>query len=286
MKAYSSLHFRWLGAAGLEFSLNDFSLLIDPYVSRISLFQFLFGGTTPDEQTIFSRITAANAVLVTHSHFDHLMDVPVIAKRFNCPVYGSPNTCTLLERCEVSPSLIYKRAPEDEFIIGPFNVMVMNSSHPYALFFKSIMLPATSKPPRHALDFGIDSQFAYRISVGPRTCLTDPGKEVSKGAIDILFINTLQGTRTVRHILKTLDPGVVIPIHWDNYFRPISVSGGAPGWGVLPVKRVFLKTVKKLVNSLTPRGTFFLPEPFKYYCVEDILQHDHESPSLASLYGV
>lgn len=286
MTATSSFLFRWLGAAGLEFIYNDFSLLIDPYLSRISLFQCLFGRIRPAEQKIFSRITAANAILVTHSHFDHLMDVPAIAKKFNCPVYGSPNTCSLLKRCNVPRSQIYQVAAAEEFVIGPFNVTVMKSSHPFAPLFKSTMLSATAEPPRHAKDFGIDSQFSYRISVGPRTCLTDPGKEVSKGAIDILFINTLQGSRAVRHILKTLDPGVVIPIHWDNYFRPVSGSCRAPGWGVLPVKRVFLKTVKKLAYTLTPRGRFFLPEPFKYYCVEDILYPNHECPSIASLYGV
>jgi hypothetical protein len=132
----------------------------------------------------------------------------------------------------------------------------------------------------------MDLQFSYRISAGSRTCLTDPGKEASKDVIDMLFINTLQGVRIVRHILKTMDPTLVIPLHWDNYFKPISDSHGAPGWGLWPVRRVFLKPLKKLVFTLTPHGNFFLPEPFKYYCMEDILQHDHESPSIASLYGV
>ena len=132
----------------------------------------------------------------------------------------------------------------------------------------------------------MDYQFAYRITVGSSACLTDPGNEAGKEVIDILFINTLQGSRIVRQILKTMDPALVIPIHWENYFMPISDFHGAPGWGIFPVKRVFLKKVKKLIYSLTPRGNYFLPEPFKYYCVEDILQHHHETPSLASLYGL
>jgi len=280
------LLFRWLGAAGLEFSYNGFSLLVDPYISRIPLFKFLFGKVKPDEPKIFSKITAANAILVTHSHFDHLMDVPVIAKKFNCPVYGSPNTCALLERCKVPPTQIHTVAPSDEFSIGPFSITVMKSSHPFVSLFQPVIIPKKSEPPRHALDFGMDLQFSYRISAGSRTCLTDPGNEASKDVIDILFINTLQGSRTVRTILKTLDPLAVIPIHWDNYFKPISDSHGAPGWGLWPVRRVFLKPLKKLVYTLTPRGRFFLPEPFKYYRVEDILQHGHEFPSIASLYGM
>jgi L-ascorbate metabolism protein UlaG (beta-lactamase superfamily) len=214
------------------------------------------------------------------------MDVPVISKKFNCSVYGSLNTCSLLERCEVPRSHIHKVAPEDEIIIGPFQIRVMKSSHPFIPFFQPIILSQTSEPPRHALDFGMDCQFAYRIGVGSKTYLTDPGSEAGKDVIDILFINTLQGSIIVRQILKTMDPSLVIPLHWDNYFKPISDFHGAPGWGLLPVNRIFMKTLKKLVYASTPRGRFFLPEPFKYYCVEDILQHDHEFPSIASLHGM
>jgi L-ascorbate metabolism protein UlaG (beta-lactamase superfamily) len=281
-----SLLFRWLGAAGLEFSYNGFSLLIDPYLSRVSLPRVLFGKLQPDEKKIFCRINAANTILVTHSHFDHLMDVPVVAKKFNCPVYGSPNTCSLLERCGVPPSHIHTVAPGDEFSTGPFQVKVMKSSHSFVPLFQPIILPKTSEPPLHALDFGMDSQFSYRISTGSMACLTDPGNEVEKDVIDILFINTLQGARIVRRILKTLNPGVVIPIHWDNYFKPVPVSQKAPGWGLLPIRRIALKSLKKHVITLTPRGCFFLPKPFTSYRVEDILQHDHEYPSVFSLHGI
>src|SRR5512136_317987 len=116
------LLFRWLGAAGLELSYNGFTLLVDPYLSRVPILRALFCRIKPDEQKVFSRITAADAILVTHSHFDHLMDVPLIAKKFGCPAYGSPNTCSLLERCDAPLSNIRKAAPGDEFSIGPFSV--------------------------------------------------------------------------------------------------------------------------------------------------------------------
>ncbi len=280
-----SFLFRWLGVAGMEFNYDGFTLLIDPYLSRISLLKFLFGKVQPDERKIFSRIIDANALLVTHSHFDHLMDVPVIAKKYNSTVYGSPNTCALLERLEVPPAQIQEVAPKDEFTTGPFHIQVIKSSHPFVPFSKTASLPKPSKPPQRALDFGMDSQFAYRISIGQNTLLTDPGIKVGKDVIDILFISTLHGTRVVHHILKTLNAAVIIPIHWDNYFKALPASLKAPGWGLLPCNRVFLKTLKKMVYALTPRGCFFIPEPFKYYSLEDILNPNHEYPSTLPFYG-
>jgi hypothetical protein len=276
MNNNSAFHFRWLGAAGLEFSNNGYTLLIDPYLSRLSLFQVLFGKAKPDEHKILSTITAANAILVTHGHYDHLMDIPAIAKKFNCPVYGSRETCFLLKSCGVEKHDIHEVAPGDKMDVGPFSVRVMKSSHPDSVIYKLFAHTKTAASPRRAFDFGMDSHFSYQIAMGSLTCLTDPGKETVKDVVDILFINTFQGLRIVRHCLKTANPSVVVPIHWDNFFKPISGSRGAPGWGLLPVKRVFLRSLQKLVRALTFRGRVFLPHPFKYYSVEDILQHDHE----------
>jgi L-ascorbate metabolism protein UlaG (beta-lactamase superfamily) len=275
--------FRWLGVAGLEFKYSDFSLLIDPYVSRISLPKVLFGKVRPNEMEISNRITAANAILATHSHFDHLMDVPVIAKKFNCPVYGSPNTCALLKRCDVPLSSIHEVAPEDDISMGPFHIKVLKSSHPNFLFSKPVTLQKTQKPPQHAMDFGMDSQFAYKIRAGQNSCLTDPGLEGHKESIDVLFISTLQGSRGVSKILKTLDSAIVVPIHWDNYFRRFTESLKAPGWGLLPVKRVSLQAMRSMVHTLTPRGRLFLPDPFKFYCLEDILYTNHEHPRFPTI---
>jgi L-ascorbate metabolism protein UlaG (beta-lactamase superfamily) len=278
--------FRWLGAAGLEFRYNGFTLLVDPYLSRIPVVKVLFCRIKPDEQKVFNQITAADAILVTHSHFDHLMDVPLIAKKFGSPVYGSPNTCSLLERCAVPLSNIRTAAPGDAFSIGPFNVTVRKSSHSYIPFLYNRKLPKTPDPPCHAFDFVLDFHYSYRIGAGSRTYLTDPGREAGKDAVDVLFINTLQGSRIVRNILNSIDAKVVVPLHWDNYFKPISNSCRAPGWGLWPVRRILLKTLNRLVVASTPRGSYFLPEPFTFYCVEDILYHGYSFPSIASRYGM
>jgi L-ascorbate metabolism protein UlaG (beta-lactamase superfamily) len=278
--------FRWLGVAGIEFRYCDFSILVDPYLSRISTFRMLFGKAHPNEHRIFSRIISADTVLVTHSHFDHLMDVPVIAKKFKCPVYGSANTCELLKRCDVPVSQIRLVAPDDNLSIGPFLVKVMKSSHPSIPFVNTVVLPKTDRPPKHALDFGMDSQFAYKINAGLSTCLTDPGKEGHKEPVDLLFVSTLQGCRVVSQAIKIIDPAVVIPIHWDNYFKPIAGSSKAPGWGLVPVNRVALKALRSLVHTLTPRGRFFVPEPFKFYRLEDVLQTKHEYPQFPTIFSV
>ncbi|MEJ2163660.1 MAG: MBL fold metallo-hydrolase, partial [Robiginitalea sp.] len=87
------LELTYLGTAGWKIKDGDLTVLIDPYISRIKL------GTGPgispedtretvsrsdyfvsDTVGIDSLITRADYILVHHAHFDHLSDVPYIAK--------------------------------------------------------------------------------------------------------------------------------------------------------------------------------------------------------------
>ncbi len=88
---------RWLGTAGWEISDGTTVILIDPYVSRIfgpqppgrTPYARTAGDTrplygwddvaTPDVAAIDEHVQRADFVLVTHTHYDHVLDVPHIA---------------------------------------------------------------------------------------------------------------------------------------------------------------------------------------------------------------
>ncbi len=70
---------RWLGVAGLEFTLGDHTLLIDPFLSRPPLRNVFMGRVYSDIQLIKEKIKKADHILITHAHYDHLLDVPAIA---------------------------------------------------------------------------------------------------------------------------------------------------------------------------------------------------------------
>ena len=97
-KTQTSVTLRYLGAAGWEISDGSVTVLIDPYVSRINGPPPPGGAGTPmagdtrlkvgwddiaasDVNAIDTRICGADFVLVTHTHYDHVLDVPQIALR-------------------------------------------------------------------------------------------------------------------------------------------------------------------------------------------------------------
>ena len=86
---------KWYGINALEFRAPGVSFMIDPYVSRDRLHLH-----HPEE--VDRYITSSpSAVLMTHSHWDHLADMPRIIARTGTTLYGSATACNILRALEV-----------------------------------------------------------------------------------------------------------------------------------------------------------------------------------------
>src|SRR5215472_8561605 len=111
---------KWLGTAGWEINDGTTVILIDPYLSRINGprppgagsagtpipgdTRQLYGwddAAVPDEVAIDSHIQRANFVLVTHTHYDHVLDVPQIALKTHATVIGTESTENVLRAYSV-----------------------------------------------------------------------------------------------------------------------------------------------------------------------------------------
>jgi glyoxylase-like metal-dependent hydrolase (beta-lactamase superfamily II) len=97
MQPTTPIQFRWLGAAGIELVFPDQVIVIDPYFSRIPTWKLWLGRVTPDRALIADKLRRCDLLLVTHAHFDHIMDVPQIVHNTGAMVAGSANSCSLLE---------------------------------------------------------------------------------------------------------------------------------------------------------------------------------------------
>src|SRR5690606_379018 len=87
----------WLGTAGFRLAAEGTTLLIDPCLSRPSLRQVAARRPLQSSAAVVDRYVrgTADAVLVGHTHFDHALDVPAIARRDGCRVYGSSSLARL-----------------------------------------------------------------------------------------------------------------------------------------------------------------------------------------------
>jgi L-ascorbate metabolism protein UlaG (beta-lactamase superfamily) len=101
---------KYLGTAGWEITNEPTTILVDPYLSRINGPAPPGGGSghpvagdtrraytwtdiaTPDIAAIDAHIQRADFVLVTHTHYDHILDVPHIAVKTRATVIGTEST--------------------------------------------------------------------------------------------------------------------------------------------------------------------------------------------------
>jgi L-ascorbate metabolism protein UlaG (beta-lactamase superfamily) len=227
-----TLTLRWLGVAGYELVCDGVTLLIDPYLSRVSLGQFLFGRLVPDEARIRAAITKADAIVVGHSHFDHLLDVPAIAKMTGARVWGSSSTANVLRASGVPEAQIVECRGGEELEVGPFRVRLVPSEHSrFGLGGKVPFdgtIPCSCEVPMRGRDYRVGDMFGLAIRVGDRTLyhtgsanLVDD--EIRERDVDVALIciaARFATERFVPRILGRLAPAVVVPTHYDNFFRP------------------------------------------------------------------
>jgi L-ascorbate metabolism protein UlaG (beta-lactamase superfamily) len=136
----TGLRFTYFGAAGWEISDGDVTVLIDPYISRL---RYVDRQHPDDDRRAYARdevgdwdtdlidrlITKADFILVHHSHYDHLGDVPYIAKKTGAKVIGSETTITILRAYGIPDDQLYAVGGGEDYQFENFSVRVIPSIH-------------------------------------------------------------------------------------------------------------------------------------------------------------
>jgi L-ascorbate metabolism protein UlaG (beta-lactamase superfamily) len=156
-----------MGTAAWEISDGKTVILIDPYLSRIQIRSPSAPASSgqaadprpahdwnevvePDAATIDAHIHQANFILVTHTHIDHVMDVPHIALKTHATVIGTESTENVMRAFSVpEDQLITVRGGED-YDFGDFSVKVIPIQHSpldHKHYFSSEKAPAGMKAP-------------------------------------------------------------------------------------------------------------------------------------------
>ena len=261
---------RWLGVAGIELHKGKETLLIDPFLSRPPL-RFIFSGRAkPDHDLIITHIPQAEYVLVSHSHYDHLMDVPVIALHTSAQIYGSVNTCQILRIHRIPENQIHLIVDGDKFSAGDFYVSVLPAKHPYAPGYTSGHLKPNLAPPLQLRDYRMDSCYSFLIKAGGLQILVWSSISTNSAQpADILFLRAAADQDWYAELLTKVKPKLVIPTHWDNIFQPLSKSTQPfftpPVLSLPPIRRINLDDFKRKIQSIFPHCQVLIPQIFKWY---------------------
>jgi L-ascorbate metabolism protein UlaG (beta-lactamase superfamily) len=229
----AGLELEWLGTSGYRLRYAGTTLLIDPYLTRVPLRDVLLRRATPSDPALVERyIDAASAVLVGHTHFDHALDAPAIAARFGCKAYGSASLGRLMQ-LHGRPELGVEVEPYRTYEIGPFAVSFVPSAH--SRLNAGLSVPFDGDISCDHLDALVPSAYCcgqvwgIHIAVAGITLYHQGSANLIDDAVrhrgvDVLLCG-ISGRRFTRdfaaRLLPRLEPRVIVPGHYDDFFRPL-----------------------------------------------------------------
>jgi L-ascorbate metabolism protein UlaG (beta-lactamase superfamily) len=227
------LEIEWLGTSGFRLSYEGTTLLIDPYLTRPGLLRVVSQRPLVADLSLVERyVPAADAVLVGHTHFDHALDVPLIARHFGCKAYGSRSLAALFEGLNQAEQAVAVE-PHRVYEQGPFRFSFVPSLHSKLVLGKRVPSDheISCEHAEHlgASGFGCGQVFGIRVEVGGKV-LYHQGScdliddEIPRGSVDALLAGIAGRGFTERYVERLfarLDPKLVIPHHYDDFFRPL-----------------------------------------------------------------
>ncbi len=247
---------KYLGTAGWEITDGTTTILIDPYLSRINgpappgggSGHSLAGDTRPaygwgdvappDVAAIDSHIQRADFVLVTHTHYDHILDVPHIALKTRAAVIGTESTENVMRAYAIpEQQLITVRGGED-YQFGSFSLKVIPSIHSpldHKHYFSSATAPAGMKAPLTLEQIHPEGgTLAYLIRFHGHQILAFGGMNYVEREIvglepDVALVGAAASRKEIYdysgRLMRDLHyPAIVLPTHWDNFLAPYGAS--------------------------------------------------------------
>jgi len=239
----SGIEITWLGTAGFAIEYAGHVLLIDPYLTRPSLAHCLFTTLQADAELVRRLTPRADAIVLSHTHFDHALDTPEIARQTGARVFGSQSAIHLcrsqgvpeaqLECVELAPNSAPREAE-----VGPFRLRFWPSAHSAFLFGRVPFpgdiadcgdVPLRTSAYRCGAVFGAEIEVAGRrlFHVGSAE-LVEQGWRVKN--VDLALACVAGWTTTERYperLAAALSPGAVLLHHWDNFLRGIDRTAHA-----------------------------------------------------------
>ncbi len=228
------LNITWTGAAGLQFETDKETILIDPYHTRVDIFNTLLGPISTDTAAVNSRLPDMEkiaAVIVGHTHSDHALDVPYIASRSACSVVGSASMDTLMNLCEMPGRVRVCSGGETVSVGDGASVTMIRSTHGLVALgkvpFQGEIRP-TSTLPMKASGYRVGTVFAPRLQIEGTTFLHVGSanfieEEMEGHTCDVLFL-CVPGWKKRKgypqRLIEMTQPQTIVLFHYDDFSKP------------------------------------------------------------------
>ena len=237
--ASGAIRVTYLGVNGFQFETDGHALLVDPYFTRIGLWS---AALNQQIESSTARVTEGldhvrpriDAILVTHAHFDHLIDVPEIMRRTQAKLFAGETAVHLTESLGILPNQCDTVRPGTTRKIGPWKIRVLPAEHD-RLFgkvpFERCPKPSgTAKRPLKVSDWCVGEPLAFVIEAAGKRIYIDSGgvpngpslSRIKHVDLAILGVALPDSRQRFVEVVRQMRPRYTLPSHQDDMFGPPS----------------------------------------------------------------
>jgi L-ascorbate metabolism protein UlaG (beta-lactamase superfamily) len=230
----------WFGTTAVLLSDGAHGVFVDPFFTRPPGFGRLVRNApiAPDEALIRdwlarAGVTELDAVLVSHSHYDHSMDAGVVARLTGARLAGSPSTLNVGRGAGLDESRLVVMRPGEARTFGSFEVTFVESVHAGASGGRptgDIEQPLV--PPARYLDYRQGGTYSILIAHPQGRVLHHGSAGFVPGALagrraDVVLLGVAllpQLGAYLKEVVDATGARRVMPVHWDDFTRPLDAA--------------------------------------------------------------
>ncbi|MFD8497595.1 MBL fold metallo-hydrolase [Amycolatopsis sp. NPDC059657] len=249
---------RWWGNNSWEIRIGEKRVLIDPWLTRFKTGTYSPKGADPEtllevnkkliDSYVDSGELRADHILVTHGHYDHLTDVPYLAKKTGATVLGTETHLSLMKALGAPEDQLAVASGGEYLTFDGYTIRVTRSLHSAVGPRAQVPFPG-SRPlscrdvPRRIKDLVEGGTLSYQVSGGGLSVLNFGGSNYVESELaglrpDVLLMPVGGGKifDYASRLLRTLgNPAYVVPTHWDDFDYPLDEPGRDFG-GLTPLR--------------------------------------------------
>ena len=229
----------FFGTTTLLFDDGKDQILFDCHFTRPSLLKYIGGSEATDEKLVDEmiekhHIDRLEAIFVSHTHHDHVMDAPYMAKRTGAKVYGTSSAANVCKGGNVPENQIGVFKAGDTYQIGDYEITILKSLHSKPTVLNNDLGQTIDAPlvqPEKLRNYKEGGSYDFYVRHKEKTYLIRPSFNYIEGQLDgykadVLFLGVAGLAKAdekteetfFKETVEKVSPKLIVPLHWDNFF--------------------------------------------------------------------